>query len=160
VRKIALLICLLALPSVSLAQSKQALWANLSTLHSGQKIQVVGTDSKKHSGTFLSFTDTSISFHDASGDQTIQKLNISNVKLMENHHRLRNTAIGAGIGAGVGAGIGAASYKPCPPGGAFCIDPVGRGGEAAIIAVVGFLGGAAVGALIPTHSTIYNVNSH
>jgi len=70
-RKIALLICILAMPSISFAQSKQASWANLSTLHSDQKIQVVETSEKKHTGTFASVSDTAITFHDNSGNQTI-----------------------------------------------------------------------------------------
>jgi len=160
VRKIALLICILAIPTMSSAQSTKDSWSNLNSLHSGQKIQIVGTDSKKHSGTFVSISDTAISFHDASGDQNIPKLNISNVKLMENHHRLRNTAIGAGVGAGVGAGIGAASFKTCPTPAGFCGLGGGRSLTTGIGAVVGILVGATAGALIPTHETVYNVNSH
>src|SRR5580704_12208015 len=108
-RQIIVLIFILVVPAVCSAQATKGAWENLSGLHSGQKVQIIGTDSKKHSGTFTSFSDTAISFHDAAGDQTIQKLNISGVKLMENHHRLRNTLIGAGIGAGAGAGLGVAA---------------------------------------------------
>jgi hypothetical protein len=159
-RKIAILICLLALPSVSRADSKQASWTNLTNLHTGQKIQIIQTDSKKFSGTFVSFTDTAISYHDASGDQTIQKLNVRSVKLMQNKHRLRNTLIVAGVGAGIGAASGAAAYKACPPEG-FCIGPPHpKAVEVGVFGIIGLLGGAAVGALLPTHETIYDVGSH
>jgi hypothetical protein len=150
--------CILALPSISFAQSKQASWSNLTGLHSGQKIQIIGTDSKKLSGTFVSFSDTAISFHAASGDQTIQKLNITNVKLMENHHRLRNTAIGAGVGGGVGAGIGAAAGS-CSTKNLGCF-PNSRAIGAGIFGIIGLLGGAVVGALLPSHVTMYDVTSH
>jgi hypothetical protein len=87
----------------------------LSTLHAGQKIQVVEMNSKKHSGTFVNFSDTAISFQDTAGEQTIPKQDLRRVKLMENKHRLRNTLIGAGVGAGAGTVIGAASFQPCSP---------------------------------------------
>jgi hypothetical protein len=150
-RKIALLICILAMPSISFAQSKQASWSNLSKLHSGQKIQVVGTDSKKHSGTFLSFTDTAISYHDAAGDQTIEKLNVSSVKLMEIKHRVRNSLIGAGVGVAAGTGIGIGVHK------GNTLDEAAGG---VLGAIIGLASGAVVGALLPTHDTIYDVNAH
>jgi hypothetical protein len=78
------------------------------------------------------------------------------VKLMQNKHRLRNTLIGAGVGAGAGAAIGAAAGG-CSPGEWWCI---GRGPTAAIFGVIGGVGGTAVGALWPSHSTIYDVGSH
>jgi len=55
----------------------------------------------------------------------------------------------------VGAGIGAAAYRGCNPAQSFCINPIGRGGEAGISAIVGFAGGAIMGALWPSHETIY-----
>jgi hypothetical protein len=152
VRKIAVIICILALPSVSFAQSKQASWSNLSRLQAGQKIQVVGTDSKKHTGTFASFTDTAISYHDAAGDQTIEKLNVSSVKLMEIKHRVRNSLIGAGVGVAAGAGIGVAT------GGKH--DSLTQAANGILGAVIGIASGAVVGALLPTHDTIYDVSVH
>jgi hypothetical protein len=152
VRKIVLLLCILLMPSISFAQSKQASWTNLSALHAGQKIQITGTDSKKHSGTFLSFTDTSISYHDASGDQTIQKLNVSSVRNLENHHRLRNALIGAAIGGGAAGGITAGAEKNH--------DPIGRGVDSVEAALGGIVAGALIGAFLPTHSLVYDVNSH
>ncbi len=117
-----------------------------------QKIQITGTDSKKHSGTFLSFTDAAISYHDASGDQTIQKLNVSSVRNLENHHRLRNALIGAAIGGGAAGGITAGAEKNH--------DPIGRGVDSVEAALGGVVAGALVGAFLPTHSLVYDVNSH
>jgi hypothetical protein len=152
VRKIVLLICILTMPSISSAQSKQASWANLSTLHSGQKIQIVGTDSKKHSVTFLSFTDSAITYHDVTGDQTVQKLNVSSVKNLENHHRLRNALIGAAIGAGAAGGITAGAEKNQ--------DPIDRGLHSVEAALGGLAAGAVIGAFLPTHNIIYDVSAH
>lgn len=159
-RKIWFLICVLGVPGTSWAQTTQASWATLSTLHTGQKIQVVAISSKRHSGTFLSVSDTAISLQEKGGEQTMQRHDVRSVKLMKNADRLRNTLILAGVGAGVGAGIGAATFKACSSSQPFCFQPIGRGGIAAISAVIGFVGGAVVGVLLPTHHTIYTANSH
>ena len=157
-RMLLVLLCVLGLPCASLAQTNQASWAILSGLRAGQNIQVVDTASRKHSGTFTSVSDTAITLRATAGEQSIQKQDVRSVRL-KNTHRLRNTLIVAGVGAGVGAGIGAATHKSCSQG-QFCLDIGGRGLPAAIGAVIGGLGGAAVGALLPSHSTVYSVSSH
>jgi hypothetical protein len=124
-----------------------AQWENLNTLQAGQKIQVVGT-SKKHSGTFWGVTDKEISRAGNSGAQTIQRQDVRSVKLIVNKHRLRNTRIGAAVGAGAGAGISAAAWEPQGFVG-------GTGTGAAVGAVIGAAGAAVVGALWPSHETIF-----
>lgn len=161
-RNIFLLTCVLGVSCASLAQADQSSWANLSTLYTGQKIQIVDVNSKKHSGAFVTYSDTAISYQDA-GEQTIPKQDVRSVKLMQNKHRLRNTLIGAGVGFGAGAGIGAASYHPqsCPSTDFICLNGIGgRGIPTAIGAVLGLVAGTLVGALLPSHHTIYSVNSH
>ena len=155
-RKSSFLICLLGLSCVSWAQADRTSWANLSSLRAGQRIQIVDMNSKKHSGTFIHVSDMAISEQEAAGEQTIQKQEIRSVKLMENKHRLRNTLIGGAVGAGAGAGIGAAIDHPCSPQ-SFCIDPIGKGGVAGIGAALGFVVGAAIGVLLPSHTMIYSV---
>jgi hypothetical protein len=157
-RKILSVVCVLGLPCVSLAQHNQASWANLSVLHSGQKIQIVDTASKKHSGIFTGLTETSLSYTQNETAKSIPKQDVRSVKLMENKHRLRNTLIVAAAGAGVGAGIGAATHKPCPSSQSFCLDIGGKALPAGIGAVIGGIGGAAVGALLPSHSTLYDIS--
>ena len=164
-RNICSLICILGIACSSLAQGDKASWTNLSALHPGQKIQVVEMNSKKHSGTFVSFTETAILYQDNAIGQTIPRQDIRRVKLMENKHRLRNVLIGGVVGAGVGAAIGAGVFHGCtpnPPSSQFpnCIGAsVSRGEGAAILAPVGFLAGAVVGAFFPSHHTIYRSNS-
>jgi hypothetical protein len=158
-RKLLFLICVVGISCTSWAQTDQTSWTNLSFLYAGQKIQVVDMHSKKHSGIFVNFSETAISYQDAAGQQTIPRHDVRRVKLMENKHRLRNTLIGAGVGAGVGAGIGAAAYQPCSSA-SFCLPSIGRSGTAGIGLVIGFLGGTVVGVLWPSHHTIYSVNSH
>jgi len=158
-RKILFLICILGIPCASRAETNQASWANLGGLHAGQRIQIVEMNSKKHSGIFVNLSDKALSYKGTTGEQAIQKQDVRSVKLMEHGHRLRNTLILGGVGAGVGAGIGAATWHSCSPQ-SFCISAIGRGGQAAIGAGFGLLGGAIVGALLPTHNTIYRVSSH
>jgi len=158
-RNILFLVCLLGLPCVSLAQLNQASWANLSVLRSGQKIQIIDAASKVHSGTFTSVSESAISFTQTTSEKSIQKQDVRTVKLMENKHRLRNTLLVGAAGAGVGAAIGAATHKGCSSQ-SFCIDFGGKALPAGIGAVIGGIGGAVVGAFLPSHSTIYDVTSH
>jgi hypothetical protein len=158
-RRIFLLLTVLGLTCMALAQTDRAPWANLSGLQPGQRIQVVGMISKKHSGTFVSVSEEAISYRETNGEQRIPRQDVLTVKLVEHKHRLRNTLIVAGVGAGVGAGIGAALHKSCPSQ-SFCLDIGGAALPAGIGAVLGGVGGAVIGLLLPSHSTIYQVSSH
>jgi hypothetical protein len=159
VRKIFLLLLVLGLSCAAFAQTGQASWANLSGLRPGQKIQVVSMPSKKHSGNFVRVSDTAISYTETAGEHSIPRPDVLSVKLMENKHRVRNTIIVAGVGAGVGAVIGAALHKPCSSQ-SFCLDIGGAALPAGVGAVLGGVGGAVVGVLLPSHSTIYHLSSH
>jgi hypothetical protein len=154
------LICVLATSLTSWTQSNTASWENLNLLRAGNRIQVREMNSTKVAGVFLSASDTAISVQEGANLQTIQRQDVRSVKLMKNRHRLRNTLIGAGVGAGVGAGIGAATFHPCSASQFLCIQPGGRSLPAGIGAVVGLLGGAAVGAVLPNNDTIYRVGLH
>lgn len=159
-RSVLLLVSVLAVSSVAWAQSKAANWQNLNTLRAGEKIQVREANKAKVDGRFLNFTEAAISLQADAGPLTIQKENVRSVKLSRNKHRLRNALILGGIGAGAGAAIGAAQHKGCTSAQAFCLDIGGRALPAGIGAVVGLLGGATVGALLPGHETIYSVSPH
>jgi hypothetical protein len=151
------LLCILAVSCTSPIHGQQSSWQNLNTLRPGEQIQVRGIKALKITGAFVNVTDAAISLQAESGQQTIQKPDVRSVKRMKNNHRLRNTLILAGVGAGVGAGIGAAAHHSCPSTQTFCLDIGGRSLPAAIGGTVGLLGGAAIGAFIPTHETVYSV---
>lgn len=151
-RAIVFPLCVFGLSCVSLAQTNSA-WSSLTTLHAGQKIEIVDTQSKKHSGNFVSASDTAISYSETTGDHSIEKQDVRSVKLLEHQRRLRHTLIGAGIGAGVGAAVTAAGWESNGFLG-------GKGAGAAVGAVIGGISGAVVGSLLPTHSTIYSVAPH
>jgi hypothetical protein len=148
-RKIWFLILVLTATCISWAQSGSSSWQNLSTLQAGQKIQVLEKNGRQVSGTFLNVSEAAISVQDQAGSQAIERQDVLRVKL-KNKHRLRNTFIGAGVGAGAGAVIG----------GAWNNGFIGRGVAAAVMAGIVLVPGAAVGALVPDHSTIYKVSSH
>jgi hypothetical protein len=149
-RKIWFLICVLAATYTSWAQSGPTSWQNLNSLHQGERIQVLEKNSRKVSGTFLNVSEAAISVQDQAGSQALQRQDIVRVRLMKNKHRLRNAFIGAGIGAGLGAALGGATNNGF----------VNRGVFAAGVAASFSVPGAVVGALVPDHSTIYNVGSH
>ena len=149
-RKIWFLICVLAATYTSWAQSGPASWQNLNSLHEGERIQVLEKNSRKVSGTFLNVSEAAISVQDQAGSQALRRQDIVRVRLMKNKHRLRNAFIGAGIGAGLGAALGGATNNGF----------VNRGVFAAGVAASFSVPGAVVGALLPDHSTIYNVGSH
>jgi hypothetical protein len=152
-RKGLLLICVLGISCASWAQGDKAAWTNLSTLRPGQKIQVVEIKSNKHSGSFVSFSETAISYQDDAGEQSVPRQNVRSVKLGASKRRLRNTLIGAGVGAGAGAAIGVGMWENRGFIG-------GKGVGALVGAAVGFVAGVVVGAVLPTHHTVYNANSH
>ena len=149
-RKIWFLICVLTATYTSSAQSGAASWQNLNSLHEGERIQVLEKSSRKVSGTFLNVSEEAVSVQDQTGSQALQRQDIVRVRLMKNKHRLRNAFIGAGVGAGVGAVTGAGWNT-----GIFSRERV-----AGVLAVAFLVPGAVVGALVPDHSTIYNVGSH
>lgn len=158
-RKISLAVCILGVSCALQAQHRPADWENLKALQSGDRIQIRELNSTKVSGSFVSVSDTGISLDANGAAQDIRKQDVGSVKLMRNKHRLRNALIVGGVGAGVGAGIGAAAHHGCASTQTFCLDIGGRSLPAGIGAVVGLLGGATVGALLPSHQTIYTLNA-
>ena len=95
-RKILSLLCVFGLFCVSLAQDKTA-WSSLTGLHAGQKIEIVDTQSKKHSGTLVSASDTAISYRETTGDHSIEKQDVRSVKLLEHQRRPRHVTCHAPI---------------------------------------------------------------
>ena len=125
----------------------------LNGLHAGQKVEVVETSLKKHTGTFMMVSEEAIQLREATTDVAVRRENVLRVTLLEKSHRLRNILIFGGAGCGVGAGIGAAAASS---------DGIvsGKPIAAAFGGVIGLLGGFGVGAAWPAHPTVYRANSH
>ena len=157
-KKLLFLICILGV-SISLqAQGKPSAWANLNNLHQGDRIQVRQMDSTKATGEFMSVSDAALSLQANGSAQVIARDTVKSVTLMKNKHRLRNSLLLAATGAGIGAGIGAAEHHGCSSTQTFCFDIGGKSLPAGIGAVIGFLGGGAIGAFLPSHEMIYRAN--
>ncbi len=145
--------CILAIACcTSAAQTNQPAPAQLGALKSGQKIQIVETNGKKHSGNFESVSDSAIAIREAAGEASVPLQDVRTVKLVTKR-RLRNTLIGLGVGGGAGAAIGAA----IGPSNGFII---GKGYSALFVGALGAVGGTVVGVLLPTHETVYTASPH
>lgn len=154
-RNLALISILLGMPVPSHAQPNRNSWDALNTLHAGQRIEVVETNLKKHRGTFSTVTDEAIQVREGGSDVGIKREDVMRVTLLDKSHRLRNAFILGGAGAGTGAGIGAAATRCSSTSGSFNFCGLGRGVAIGIGAVAGLMGGAGIGAAIPSHPTVY-----
>lgn len=141
------------------AQERKGDWKALYGLHSGEKIELIETGMKKHVGTFSSVSEEAIEMHEGSNDIGIRKESVVRVTVLDKSHRLRNSLLFGGVGAGAGAGIGAAASRCSSSNNTFNFCGLGRGVAVGIGAVAGLLGGAGVGAAIPSHPTIYRAEA-
>src|SRR5260370_16053009 len=126
-RNVALACFLILLPCSLRAQDKKGDWKALYGLRSGEKIELVETGMKKHTGTFSTVTDEAIQFREGANDVGIPKENVARVTVLDKSHRLRNALILAPIGAGAGAGIGAASSRCSNSNASFNLCGIGQG---------------------------------
>ena len=156
----AAVVCILILIPCSLcAQDKKSDWKALYGLHSGEKIELMETGLKKHVGTFSTVTEEAIQIREGSNDVGIPKENVARVTVLDKSHRLRNSLIFGAVGAGTGAGITAAATRCSSPSNSFSSCDFGRSLAVAVGAVAGLVGGAGVGAAIPSHPTVYRAES-
>ena len=152
----AAMVCLLILIPCSVrTQDKKGDWKALYGLHSGEKIELMETGMKKHVGTFSTVSDEAIQMHEGSSDIGIPKENVARVTVLDKSHRLRNSLIFGAVGAGTGAGIAAAATRCSSSNNTFNLCGLGRSVAVAVGGVAGLLGGAGVGAAMPSHPTIY-----
>ena len=159
-RNLALIAILLGMPILSHAQTNRNSWDALNTLHAGQRIEVVETNLKTHKGTFSTVTGEAIQLREGGGDVEIKREDVMRVTLLDESHRLRNAFILGGAGAGTGAGIGAAATRCSSPSNSFISCDFGRSIVIGIGAVASLIGGAGIGAAIPSHPTVYRVEHH
>jgi len=163
-KKLLAAVLVFTMPQGLWAQNKQTDWRELSRLRLGERIRVVDSSHKKHSGVFSSFSDQSVVLRGESGEETIPRENIVAISHSKRSYRLRNVVVSGFAGAGIGAAIGYAgsacndSRSPSRGLGSVggCLGPT-RGAVAAAGAALGFLGGLVVGSAIPSHQTIYRV---
>ncbi len=92
--------------------NKPPSWGSVQLINMGQNIEVHRFGAERVSGKFLSITSDAIVVGGGSGNVTVPRTDVREVKTRRASKRLRNGAVGAAIGAGVGAG----SYGACPSG--------------------------------------------
>ena len=143
--------CLLALPLVETTALQEAQppvetsitdWNNLRQLRVGDKVEVVRHNLGKHKGKVLAWTEESISLRLKNQDVTIPREEVYRVTWLSKSRRggNRNVLIGLALGAAVGAVAASAAH-----------EPVG----AVILFSTPLFIGIGVGAVIPSHPTIY-----
>ena len=149
------LLCVFVFSCASVAQSGQSSWRGLGGLNVGQKIQIIETNSKKHTASFVSVTDSAITFTEGSAERSLQKAEVRSVKL-HGHRRMRNALIGREWAAAPCGGWRGDEFSITQMVGTLA----SRGDCALVMGAFGALIGAPIGALIPTDNTIYLAESH
>ena len=136
------------------SKGRSSSWDILKSLKPGQEIRVVMNSFKSYQGEFESLSDDGITLRQAAGVQTLARKDVLRVsqKIGQNH-RGRNAKIGMVIGAGAGLVVGLTPYmiqRNCTEGPAFGCGYPPNPHLAEALTPVGGLGGAVIGALVPT----------
>lgn len=106
-----ILLILLSQPLFALAgvNKQKDDWARVRNLASGTEITVETKAGAKSSGSFVSASDTALSFNSGGSVQNVDKSEIRSVSALTKKSRLKSIGIMAAIGAGVGGAIAAAA---------------------------------------------------
>lgn len=142
---LAVLLLLLAASPVSTSELDD--WDNLRLLVAGEKITVVRMSLKTQQGIFLAYSENNLTSWVEGREMVLPRTEVFRVTSREEDHRKRNKFIGALIGLGAGIAVGTIMD-------AQRVD--------ISILPTGFLGlaiGGGIGALIPSHPTIYRAMS-
>ena len=151
--RILVLLAFLSGISNTLPAQEGGTWSDLNRLRAGQKIQVVETNMKRHDGRFVAATDELLSFKEGGSDVSIKRNDVARVSTSSGGKRAKHALAGLLIGGCAGAGIGALSGSNHG-----FLGGSSRGLTAAVGTVIGLPSGAAVGAALPAHNTIYRAS--
>jgi hypothetical protein len=144
-----LCILLLLAPEIQSQTVTGGSWGSVQLLNIGQNIEVHRFGTERVSGKFLSVTPDAIVVGRGSGNVTVPRTDVREVKTRRASRRLRNGVVGTATGAGVGAGATALALRG---------DFDGDGLAAAITVIVAMIGagvGLGIGLAIPGHWTVY-----
>jgi hypothetical protein len=125
-------------------------WDSVTRITEGQKIELRTREGAKLQGTLISATAESIAIRYKSGEQSIERANVLQVRVYDAGRRTRKGLLWTAIGAGAGFGVGVAVCPQCSNEGSGA-KYVGPG--LAIGAGMGALGGF----LSSPYKTIYEV---
>lgn len=130
------------------ARAQENRWQNLAEINGGRQVDVIDRHLKKYSGKFVAFSDTDLKLLVKHQQISIARDEVYRVTAA-GQNRKRNFLLGLAVGAGAGLGLGAALMER-------------EGGYAGAVAGtgIGFAGvGAGIGALVPSHKTIYRAEA-
>lgn len=123
-------------------------WQNLSQNQAWKVVDVIDRHLKRYTGKFVGFSDTNLTLLVNNQEINIAKDEVYRVTAA-GKDRKRNVLVGLAIGAGAGLGLGAALME----------REEGYGGAVAGTGL-GFAGiGAGVGAIVPSHKTVYRAET-
>lgn len=145
-----ILILFFGLPSALFAQKPQEQWSNLNRLTPGQRIVVIETTVKSHSGDFVSITDDAIVLAEKGSTVSIKRENVARVSTASGRRRGEHALIGLLAGGAIGAGCGAAAGSAHG-----FLGGSSRGITALVGVAIGAAAGVIVGAAVPAHTNLY-----
>lgn len=139
---------LLLLLGMQAARAQENRWQNLAQIKAGKQVDVIDRHLKKYSGKFITFSEADLKLLVKDQQISIARDEVYRVTAA-GQNRKRNVLLGLGIGAGAGLGLGAALLER-------------EGGYAGAVAGtgIGFAGlGAGIGAVVPSHKTVYRAEA-
>jgi hypothetical protein len=125
-------------------------WDEIERTSRGRQVEVTTRDGLRMRARFVSASSDAIVVREDSGERSVARAEIRNVRVYDPARRLRRGLIWTGVGASAGAGIGAAVCPYCPNEG-HGYKFIGPG--VAIGAAVG-----ALGFLSSPYRTVYKTN--
>jgi hypothetical protein len=133
-----LCIALLLAPFAEGQNATRGTWESVRSITPGRKVQVYGFGPERFDGQFGSASADSITVTSKSGERTVPRSGIREIKLRKPSGRMKNAGISAAVGGGIGGGVGLAITGGHVDGleGALVLFLAGLG------AVAGFAGGS------------------
>ena len=125
-------------------------WATVQSLTPGRRVQVHRFGTDRVDGPFRSASADSIVVGTRTGDRTVSRTEIREVKLRKASGRLKNGAVGAAVGGGLGAGLGLAITRGD-------LEDLGAA-ILAFLTVVGASAGFGLGLIAPGYGTVYKAD--
>jgi hypothetical protein len=144
-----LAVILTANPAVTKPNADWAAFEHSSKISISSDIQVRTIEGKSFRGRFMAADDEALRMTTANGDERLPRASVTEVSVAKHGARWKHALAGLAIGAAVGLAVGAIADSRCR---SFCFGlgaPFGAG--------VGLIGGAGIGAALPTSgwSVIY-----
>jgi hypothetical protein len=140
--------------SLAAGDNDQTSWQKLNRLTPGQQVEVNRRNGESLKGSFVSFSDDSISVRESQQDIVIPRNDVSRVRLRSRgRHKALWIGLAAGAGGGAAVGAGVAASVSNQSGGDFAsLKPAVIG----VCTGIGAVAGLAIGSILDSrHDTIY-----